>query len=349
MVAVTIALLTTYLTDYRLPLFRRLAHATTSRCSATAAGTGTPPPGSPTGRAARGRRVPRRRLGGIGEALRVGRDHDAVIAPFAGGALLPRPTRARGASAGRSSSGFDLASAASAAHALALPVSRHIYRHADAVVAYGSTPAGSSPGPGHDDDVFVAPSQWNPSCSRVTSAMTRSRRSGPSMGWVTDRSSSTPGGWCRQGNRGSRAGLAAGPREATLVLVGDGPLRRGRCAGRRPAVGPLPRERLAVAYAAAEFALLPSIPTRASASRGDCVATRRCTRAGRWWRRPRWAPWPAASSGTARPAWSWRPATRWRWPARSTSSWRTPSSGPAGRRGARRRRALHLRGDGRRV
>jgi glycosyltransferase involved in cell wall biosynthesis len=50
--------------------------------------------------------------------------------------------------------------------------------------------------------------------------------------------------------------------EATLVLVGDGPLA-ARVAGlpRARLIGTLPRTRLAVAYAAAEFALLPSIPT----------------------------------------------------------------------------------------
>ena len=61
-----------------------------------------------------------------------------MIAPFAGGALLP----AAYAGAQRYGRPFVLWASVwhqprSAAHALALPVTRHIYRHADAVIAYG--------------------------------------------------------------------------------------------------------------------------------------------------------------------------------------------------------------------
>jgi glycosyltransferase involved in cell wall biosynthesis len=57
----------------------------------------------------------------------------------------------------------------------------------------------------------------------------------------------------------------AGPRvagAATLVLVGDGPLRRlvTGIPGARP-LGPLPRAELAVAYCAAQLTVVPSIPT----------------------------------------------------------------------------------------
>jgi glycosyltransferase involved in cell wall biosynthesis len=50
--------------------------------------------------------------------------------------------------------------------------------------------------------------------------------------------------------------------EATLVVIGDGPLA-DRIAGlpRTRALGPLPRPDLPAAYAASVFALLPSIPT----------------------------------------------------------------------------------------
>jgi glycosyltransferase involved in cell wall biosynthesis len=51
--------------------------------------------------------------------------------------------------------------------------------------------------------------------------------------------------------------------DLTLVVVGDGPLAHAVGAGPRTRLlGPLPRTELPVAYAAAEFALLPSVPTR---------------------------------------------------------------------------------------
>src|SRR5262249_30486961 len=50
--------------------------------------------------------------------------------------------------------------------------------------------------------------------------------------------------------------------DATLVLIGDGPLApRARSTRHARLLGPLPREQLPVAYAAAQFALLPSVPT----------------------------------------------------------------------------------------
>jgi len=50
--------------------------------------------------------------------------------------------------------------------------------------------------------------------------------------------------------------------ELTLVVVGDGPLAEAvRAAPRTRLLGPLPRPELPVAYATAQFALLPSIPT----------------------------------------------------------------------------------------
>ena len=54
---------------------------------------------------------------------------------------------------------------------------------------------------------------------------------------------------------------------ATLVLIGDGPLATRAAEMRAPAhpgvrvIGTVARDRLAAAYASAEFALLPSIPT----------------------------------------------------------------------------------------
>src|SRR5437588_12865545 len=126
-----IALLTTYLAGYRMPLYERLAerHGIEVLCYG------------------RGERYvpswfrdldaqlasatfPARRLHGAAHAFGVGADYDAVIAPFAGGAILP----AAYAGARRPGRPFVLwasvwAQPRSAAHAATLPVSRHIYRH----------------------------------------------------------------------------------------------------------------------------------------------------------------------------------------------------------------------------
>jgi len=97
---------------------------------------------------------PARRLSGPAEAFAIGRRYEAVIAPFAGGAILP--------AAYAGASRFVLwasvwAQPRSVGHALALPVTRHIYRHADAVVAYGEHVRRFVAGiRGRDSDVFVA-------------------------------------------------------------------------------------------------------------------------------------------------------------------------------------------------
>src|ERR1700738_1779140 len=160
-----IALVTTYLAGYRLPLYERLAarHGVEVLCFG------------------RGERYvpawfrdlddqierapfPARRLSGAGEALTLGRRYEAVIAPFAGGAILPAAYA--GARLGRHP--FILwasvwAEPRSVGHALALPATRHIYRHADAVVAYGDHVRRFVAGiRGHDDDVFVAPQAVEP-------------------------------------------------------------------------------------------------------------------------------------------------------------------------------------------
>src|SRR5205807_526816 len=75
---------------------------------------------------------------GAADAFAIGRAYDAVIAPFAGGAILP----AAYAGARASDRPFILwasvwAQPRSLAHALALPVTRRIYQRADAVLAYG--------------------------------------------------------------------------------------------------------------------------------------------------------------------------------------------------------------------
>src|SRR5205823_13020887 len=66
--------------------------------------------------------------------------------------------------------------------------------------------------------------------------------------------------------KGAEVLLDAWPRrrrtDATLVVVGDGPYapRFASLAG-SSVIGPLPREHLPTAYAAAHFVVVPSIPT----------------------------------------------------------------------------------------
>jgi glycosyltransferase involved in cell wall biosynthesis len=261
-----IALVTTYLAGYRVPLYKRLAerHGVEVLCF----GGGeryVPAWFRDLDAQLESAPFPARRLSGPGEALSLGRHYDAVIAPFAGGAILP----AAFAGAKLHRRPFVLwasvwAQPKSFTHALALPATRHIYKHADAVVAYGEhVKRFVAQLRGRDDDVFVAPQSVEPELFardvsageiaefRAQHALDRGPlvlytgrlvpEKGVSVLLEAWRHVSTP---------------------ATLVLIGDGPL--AAAARQTPAarfLGPLPRDELAIAYAAAEVALLPSIPT----------------------------------------------------------------------------------------
>src|SRR5581483_8113491 len=133
-----IALITNYLTGYRMPLYERLAARVGLEVLCF-------------GGAGRERYVPSwfadldhqletapfpaRRIGGRRMLLGLGRDYDAVIAGFAGGSTL----YASFAGAKLHRKPFILwasiwAQPRSAAHVLALPASRYVFRHADAVL-----------------------------------------------------------------------------------------------------------------------------------------------------------------------------------------------------------------------
>ncbi len=208
---------------------------------------------------------PARRLGGITEALAVGRSYDAVIAPFAGGAVLP----AAYLGARRYRRPFVLWASVwsqprSLAHAASLPMIRHIYRHADAVIAYGAHVRRFVAGiRGRDDDVFVAPQAVEPELfgRSVSGAEVESFRARHGLG---------PGPLALYAGRlvpekGVGVLLDAWPRvrsDATLVLIGEGPCAaRAGALPRARLLAAMPRTELPIAYAAAELALLPSIPT----------------------------------------------------------------------------------------
>jgi glycosyltransferase involved in cell wall biosynthesis len=265
---VPIALVTTYLSDYRLPLYRLLAerHGVEVLCY----GRGdryVPAWFSDLDRQLAAADFPARRLRGVPEALTLGRRYDAVIAPFAGGSMLPA------AYAGARLWGRPFVLWASVwhqprslTHALALPVTRHIYRDASSVIAYGEhVRRFVATIRGHDDDVFVAPQAVEPELFRrpVSGEEVRAFRARHDLG---------DGPLVLYAGRlviekGAAVLAAAWPQvraDAKLVVAGDGPSEVFPAANggaRIRMLGPLPRAELPVAYRAAELALLPSIPT----------------------------------------------------------------------------------------
>ena len=155
-----IALLTNYLTDYRVPLFERLAERDGVEVLCFGGDARYVPSwfGDLDAQLERAT-FPARRIRGPREAFGAGRSYEAVIAPYAGGAILPSAY----AGARRHRRPFVLwasvwARPRTPAHLLARPVTDRIYRHADAVVAYGEHVRRFVASiRGHDDDVFVAP------------------------------------------------------------------------------------------------------------------------------------------------------------------------------------------------
>jgi len=261
-----IALLTTYLAGYRMPLYERLAQRHGVEVLCYGGGERYAPSwfrGLDEQLAAAP--FPARRLHGAREAFRAAGSYDAVIAPFAGGAILP----AAYAGARRHGKPFILwasvwAEPRSLTHAAALPLTRHIYRHADAVVAYGEHVRRFVAGlRGRDSDVFIAPQTVEPELfARDVSAAEidelRARHdlpTGPLVLYVGR----------LVAEKGVAVLLDAWPAvsaKATLVLIGDGPLADAAASTPHARlIGPLAREELPAAYAASELAVLASVPT----------------------------------------------------------------------------------------
>jgi glycosyltransferase involved in cell wall biosynthesis len=260
------ALLTTYIPGYRVPLFERLAQSHGVEVLCLGGGARYVPAWfSDLDTQLRAARFPARRLRGVGEAVAIGSRYDAVIAPFAGGAMLP----AAYLGARRFGRPFILWASVwsqprSAAHAAALPITRHIYRHADAVVAYGEHVRRFVAAiRRRDDDVFVAMQSVEPElfAREVSEAEIRAFRNrrrlgtGPLVLYVGRLVREKGAAVLAEAWRQLRA-------DATLVLIGDGPLAaRLRDSPRTRMVGPIPRAELPAAYASAELTVLPSIPT----------------------------------------------------------------------------------------
>ena len=263
-----IALLTTYLAGYRMPLYERLAERDGVEVLCYGRGDRYAPSwfrdldaqlaSAP---------FPAKRLQGARQAFEVARRYEAVIAPFAGGAILP----AAYLGARRHRKPFILwasvwAQPRSLSHALALPLTRHIYRRADAVIAYGEhVRRFVTQIRGRDDDVFIAPQSVEPElfAREVSGEEIQAFRSRHELG---DASLAIYVGRLVP-EKGVGVLLEVWPHiaarcNAVLVLVGDGPLADdARHTSGARLLGPLPRAELPVAYAASELAILASIPT----------------------------------------------------------------------------------------
>jgi glycosyltransferase involved in cell wall biosynthesis len=265
-----IALLTTYLSGYRLPLYERLAARLGVEVLCYGGGERYAPPwiSERLEEQIQSANFPAATLdGGPAAAFAVAARYDAVIAPYAGKAILPA------AYAGAKFRGkpFVLwasvwAQPRSVSNLLALPLTRRIYRHADAVVAYGEHVRAFVAGiRGRDEDVIVAPQSVEPELfgaliEPAEIASFRRRHGLPEGGAIVlfaGRLVPEKGvdvlldAWSR-----------AAPREATLVLIGGGPLAvLSHGLENVAALGTMTREELPVAYAACSFAVLPSVPT----------------------------------------------------------------------------------------
>lgn len=261
-----IALLTTFLAPYRVPLYERLARDHDVELLCYGVGKRYAPPWvGDLDRQLADAPFPARRLNGMSEALALGRRYEAVIAPFAGGALLP----AAYAGTKRWRRAFVLWASVwvaprSATHLIARPAIRHIYRHSDAVLAYGEhVRRFVAQIRGRDDDVFVAAQAVEPELFARTVEQAeidafRARHGLRDSLLVLYVGRLVPA-------KGIGVLLAAWSEmrlDATLVVVGDGPLADDvRAAPRVSHLGPLPRAQLPAAYASAELAVLASIRT----------------------------------------------------------------------------------------
>ncbi|HEX7292581.1 MAG TPA: glycosyltransferase family 4 protein [Conexibacter sp.] len=262
-----IALVTNVLAPYRVPLYALLAERYGVELLCFGAGASYVPAWfGDLDRQLAAAPFPAERLGGPRAALALGRRYDAAIAPVAGGAMLPATylgMRRRGKPFVLWGSVWAHPRGGAKA-ALGFPLVRHVYRHADAVVTYGEhVRRYVAHYRGRDDDVVIAPQ------SVEADVFGRPVSGEQVAAWRAEADLPADGPLVLYVGRlveekGVRTLLDAWGRVrgATLVAIGDGPLAGAVAATpRAKLLGPLPRERLPVAYAAADALVLPSIPT----------------------------------------------------------------------------------------
>lgn len=273
-----IALVTNVLAPYRIPLYALLAERYGVEVLCFGDGASYVPSwfGDLDGQLAAAP-FPAQRIGGPREALALGRRYDAAIAPVAGGAMLPatylgmhargKPFVLWGSVWAHPRGGMKAA--------VAFPLVRHVYRHADAVVTYGEhVRRYVARYRGRDDDVVIAPQSvegelFGRAVSGDEIAAWRADAGVPDGPVVLYVGRLVPEKGVEELLRAWRLLAESAPLDAmrhdpppTLMAIGDGPLAGAvEATPNARLLGPLARERLPVAYAAADALVLPSIPT----------------------------------------------------------------------------------------
>jgi glycosyltransferase involved in cell wall biosynthesis len=266
----TVALVTNYLPPYRLPLYELLAERFDVEVFCFG-GEAHYVPAALRDLDAQiaAARFPAHRLERQRDAASVADSHEAVIASTAGRVALPAAYRG----ARRRERPFVLWASLwrhprTPAHALSWPMMRRLYRRADAVLTYGPHVSEYVAGQrGSDDGVFVAPQAVEPELFGRTVEPGEVAALRHELDVPVGRIVLYAGRLVE--DKGVRVLLDAwgrvGDGDATLCLVGDGPLTDGnelRGAERVRLAGRLERERLPVAYAAADVVVVPSVATR---------------------------------------------------------------------------------------
>ena len=265
-----VALITNYLPPYRLPLYALLAERLDVEVHCFGGeGHYVPEALRDLDRQLEQATFPAYRLEDQRDARRLAERYDAVIASTAGRVALPMAYLG----ARRARRPFLLWASLwrhprTAAHVLSLPLMRSVYRGADAVIAYGPhVQRYVAERRGSDDGIYVAPQAVEPEL------FGRSVSEHEIEAWRDEIGAGAGPLVLLAGrlvaDKGVRVLLEAWKRlgiaESTLCLLGDGPLLDDVRVHTTQAVltpGRLERERLPVAYAAAEVVVVPSIATR---------------------------------------------------------------------------------------
>jgi len=279
--AVAIALVTNVLAPYRVPLYALLAERYGVEVLCFGAGASYVPAWfGDLDAQLEAAPFPARRIGGPREALGLGKRYDAAIAPVAGGAMLPasylgmhvrgKPFVLWGSVWAHPRGGMKAA--------LAFPLVRHVYRHADAVVTYGEHVrryVTRYRGRTDNDDVVIAPQSveaelFGCAVSAEEIAAWRAEAGLPDgplvlyVGRLVEEKGIEDllAAWLLLTTGLAPLDAARPSPPPTLVAIGDGPLADDvKATPHARLLGPLARERLPVAYAAADALVLPSIPT----------------------------------------------------------------------------------------